>query len=155
MSRVQIPVAGKVLWHTGDLRLWVEMQVKLRDGSGNWRQRTFRIDSATDISTMGAYEAKKLGLPMPVHPTVGAKHKQSGLEIRSGYLRFQIVGMDLAEYVSPCFFLGDPTALPTGSPAILPRKLLQPLALLGQLRFAMNHDPGDGTPYGVLVVEKK
>ena len=67
----------------------------------------------------------------------------------------RILGMDLTEYVTPCLFLGDPNQRPAGPAATLPRKLLQPLALLDQLRFEMRHDPGDGRPYGVLVIEKK
>jgi hypothetical protein len=155
MSRLQIPITGQMLWHTGDVRRWVEMRVALRDGAGNWRQRMFRIDSASDITTMAAHEAAKLGLPMPVRASAGAKHTQTSLEIRSGYLRFRIIGMDLTEYVTPCLFLGDPNTPPVGPAATLPSKLLQPLALLDQLRFEMKHDPSDGTPHGMLIVEKK
>ena len=48
MSRLAIPITGKMLWHTGDVRLWLEMHLALRDSSGNWRQRSFRFDSASD-----------------------------------------------------------------------------------------------------------
>jgi hypothetical protein len=155
MSRLEIPIEGKLLSATGDVRLWIKMEIRLKDRSGGWQPEMVRVDTATDIITFPAYDARRLGVPLPIHATGGAKHKQTSLEIRSGYLRFQIVGMDPTEYVTACLFLGDPSTLPTGSVATRPRKLLQPLALLGQLRFALKHDPGDGTPYGVLVVEKK
>jgi hypothetical protein len=155
MSRLQIPIAGQILWHTGDVRLWVHVKVNVKDRYGNWHRRRFQIDTATDVTTMGAYDAGQLALPMPVGATAGAVHRQTGLAIRSGYLRFQIIGMDQTEYVTSCLFLGDPNTPPAGPFATLPRKLLQPLALLNQLRFEMKHDPGDGTPYGVFVVEKK
>ena len=155
MSRLEIPIEGKLLSATGDVRLWIKMKVRLKDRVGNWQLEILRVDTATDITTFPAYDARRLGLPMPVHATAGAKHKQTVLQIRSGYLRFQIVGMDSTEYVTPCLFLGDPAIPPSGPAATLPRKLLQPLALLGQLRFAMRHDAGDGTPYGMLEVEKK
>jgi hypothetical protein len=74
----------------------------------------------------------------------------------SGYLRFRVVGMDATEYVISCLFLGDPDTAPDpNQPAALPRKLLQPFGLLDRLRFMMDRDPNDGTPYGTLTVEKK
>jgi hypothetical protein len=155
MSRLEIPITGMVLFATGDVRLWVEMEVLLKDQSGNWQLERLRIDTATDVTTFPAHDARRLGLPMPLHATTTAVHQQAGLAIRAGYLRFQIVGMDSTEYVTPCLFLGDPNTPPAGPAATLPRKLLQPLALLGQLRFTLDHDPSDGTLYGVLVVEKK
>src|SRR5262249_14871522 len=136
-------------------RLWIKMKVRLKDYSGNWQRETLRFDTASDVTTFPAFRASQLALPIPRNPSLGARHKQTSLEIRSGYLRFQIVGMDATEFVTPCFFLGDPTVPPTGPGASRPRKLLQPLALLDQVRFALSHDAGDGTPYGKLVVEKK
>lgn len=92
MSSLIIPVTAKVLWATGDIRLWVDIDLHLRDGAGNLRQRTFRVDTASDLTTMGAYEARQLGLQIPQARASGAVHRQTGLEIRSGYLRFQIAG---------------------------------------------------------------
>src|SRR5437764_656002 len=82
---------------------------------------------ASETTTFPAFLAKQLSLAMPQKAAVGAVHIQTGLEIRSGFLRFQIVGMDQTEYVTPCLFLGDPNRRPAGQPATLPRKLLQPL----------------------------
>jgi len=63
--------------------------------------------------------------------------------------------MDASEYITPCFFLGDPDTPPIGPPDKLPSNLLQPLALLKELRFTLDYDPGGTAPHGVLVVEKK
>jgi hypothetical protein len=92
---------------------------------------------------------------MPHKAAAGAVHVQTGLEIRSGFLRFQIVGMDQTEYVTPCLSLGDPNTPPSGQSGSIPRKLLQPLGLLDQLRFTMDRDPNAGTVDGELLIEKK
>ena len=64
--------------------------------------------------------------------------------------------MDQTEYAVNCFFLGDPNIpLPPNVPAgLVPRYLLQPLALLRALRFTMEKDPTGQYSYGQLVVEK-
>jgi hypothetical protein len=113
------------------------------------------VDTCTEITTFPAYAAKRLGLPMPQQTSAGAAHAQTGLAVRSGYLRFRIVGLDASEYAVPCFFLGDPDTPPAGPPTALPRNLLQPLALLDWLRFTLDKDPNSGLLYGMLVVEKK
>jgi hypothetical protein len=155
MSRLEIPITGKVLRTTGDVRLWAEVELNLKDAAGHFHRRIFRVDTATDVSTFPAYEARRLGLPIP-QKAAGATHVQTGLAIRSGILRFRIVGMDPTEYVVPCLFLGDPDTPPDASRlATLPRMLVQPFALLGQLRFTVDRDPATGTLYGELVVEKK
>ena len=112
MSRLDIPITGKVLWYTGDLRLWVDLDLSLKNGSGTWQPETFRVDTGTQITTFPAYEAKRLGLPMPAQANRGATHVQTGLEVRSGVLRFRIDGMDPTEYVLACLFLSDPDAPP-------------------------------------------
>lgn len=156
MSRLDIPITGKVLWYTGDLRLWVDLDLSLKDGSGAWQPETFRVDTGTQITTFPAYEAKRLGLPMPAQANRGATHLQTGLEVRSGVLRFRIDGMDQTEYVLACLFLGDPDAPPDPArPATWPRKLLQPFQLMDWLRFTLDKDPATGSLYGELVVEKR
>jgi hypothetical protein len=105
---------------------------------------------------MSAFTARGLGLAMPQKATRGATHTQTGLEIRSGLLRFQIDGMDQSEYVTPCLFLGDPSHPPIpNQPGTTPRNLLQPFGLLQQLRFTFDYDASWGAPYGMLIVEKK
>ena len=150
-----IPVSHQILWATGDVRLWAEINLFLKDQAGSWTPaETFRVDSATDITTYPAWNAKRLGLPIPLAPNPGVTHQQTGLEVRSGLLRFRIAGMDATEYAIPTFFLGDPDTQPNpNEPAKFPRRLLQPLGLLDALRFEMKKDP-QGSLYGDLIVEK-
>lgn len=79
------------------------------------------------------------------------------LPVRSGYLRFQMAGMGVTEYLAPCHFLGDPDTPPDPNlpPAAEPRNLLALSGVVDKLRLTQ-----DGTPdppaalYGKLVVEK-
>jgi hypothetical protein len=155
MSGLLVPISRRILWSTGDVLRWVELWLDLKDKAGAWKQVQFRLDTASEMTTFPAFLAKQLNLPMPQKAEVGAVHIQTGLEVRSGYLRFQIVGLDQTEYITPCLFLGDPYLPPAGRPGSLPRKLLQPLALLDQLRFTMDRDPSTGTLDGELLIEKK
>jgi hypothetical protein len=156
MSRLVVPVSGRVLFATGDVRLGSEIDLLLKDSAGRFHQRPFRVDTATDVTTFPAYDAKQLGLPLPQQANAGAVHTQTGLVIRSGFLRFRVGGMDQTEYPVPCLFLGDPDTPPDSArPALLPRNLLQPLALLDWLRFTLEKDPALGNLYGELVVEKR
>ena len=154
MSRLVVPISRRILWSTGDILRWVDLWMRLKDNAGAWRRHRFRFDSASEMTTFPANQAKQDGIPMPQKAAVGAVHTQTGLEIRSGYLRFQIVGMDQTEYVTPCLFLGDPHARATGPSGSLPQKLLQPLGLLDQLHFTMQRDPSAGTLDGELLIEK-
>jgi hypothetical protein len=154
MSRLAIPISRQILWATGDVKLWADIVLLVRDGSGRYIDQVFRVDSGTEITTFPAYEAQQLGLVVPVRPAP-VQHEPTGLEVRSGMLRFRIDGMDQTEYVVACLLLGDPNAPPSphASAGTVPRKLLQPLALLEKLRFTMEKVPA-GPPYGELVVEK-
>src|SRR5258708_6818788 len=122
MSRLVIPVTGRTLWATGDVRLWVDMHLLIRDSAGQYQKERFRVDSGTEITTFPAYLAKQMGLPVTATPAP-ARHNPTGLEIRSGMLRFRIDGMDQTEYAIACLFLGDPAiAASPAQPAALPRK---------------------------------
>jgi hypothetical protein len=155
MSQLQIPISGKILFATGDLKLWADITVLLKDAAGNWQSQTFRIDSATEITTFLAHKAKQLGLPLPTQQVRGVVHAQTGLEIRSGYLWFRVVGLDATEYVTACRFLGDPDTPAFGQSVALPRKLIQPLGLRDKLRFILDKDLSDGTPYGTITIQKE
>jgi hypothetical protein len=157
MSRLAIPVDGQRLWATGDVKLSVEVVLALRDGTGNFVTKRFKVDTGTEITTFSAHNARKLGLFLPTNPAA-IRHEQTGLEVRSGMLAFRVVGMDQTLYAVPCLFLGDPNTSPgPNTPtAMLPRNLLQPLALLDVLKFSTEKDPGSvGAPYGELIIEKK
>jgi hypothetical protein len=115
MSRIVIPVIGRTLWATGDVLLWANLKLLVKDNAGGWQPETFRVDTATDITTFPAHRAKRLNLPIPIKAATGATHTQTGLEIRSGLLDFRTHGMDATEYAVACFFLGDPLTSPTGN----------------------------------------
>ena len=145
MSRIAIPISGQVLWSTGDVRLWVDIRLLFKDRTGNFVPEIFRVDIGSEITTFPSYDATLLDLPIPARASAGVVHNQTGLEIRSGVLRFQVVGMDQTDYATPCLFLGDPAVPPaTSRPATFPRKLLQPFAMLDRLRFAIDKDPALG-----------
>lgn len=155
MSRLVVPVTDVKLWHTGDVLLRLFVELHLKDESGGWKSEEFRVDTGADLTTFPAYDAKQLGIPIPGSPAAGVTHTQTGLEIRSGILRFRIDGMDATEYAIFCLFLGDPDTPPNAAQkATLPRKLLQPLQLVDRLRFTEQKDPTLGNLYGEMVIEK-
>jgi hypothetical protein len=157
MSRLAVPLRHRTLWATGDILLRGDLELLLKDSSGAWIQETFRVDSASEMTTMPAFTAKQCGLPIPRQAAPGAVHRQTGLAIRSGYLRVQIVGMDGTEYAFPCFFLGDPD-LPLGPQppsAKAPRQLLGLSGVVDKLRISFDGDPTPGAQYGNVIVEKK
>ncbi len=158
MSRLEVPVSHRTLYATGDILLRLELDLEVKTASGAWRPELFLVDSGTEMTTFLAWLARQEGYPMPRLAAKRVVHEQTGLEIRSGILRFRIVGMDQTEYGVPCFFLGDPAARPSANaPAgTLPRRLLQPLHLLDVLKFSTEKDPASvAAPHGELVIEKK
>jgi hypothetical protein len=78
------------------------------------------------------------------------------MEIRPGYLRFQVDGLGVTEYVMSCFFLGDPSTPPdVRDAATYVPSLLQPFQLLDRLRFTLDRVASVTAPYGTLTVEDK
>ena len=67
MPRLVLPVRSKPIRATAEVRLWVDIDLLLKDGSGNFVPETFRVDSATDLTTFPAYRARELNLPLPAH----------------------------------------------------------------------------------------
>jgi hypothetical protein len=155
MSRLAIPVSDQKLFATGDVKLWLEVTLAVRDGAGSFVNRLFKVDSGTEITTFPAYDAKQLGLHVPANPAP-VRHEQTGLEVRSGMLVFRIDGMDQTVYAVSCLLLGDPYVRPSPNApkGTLARNPLQPLALLEKLNFSTQKNPG-GPAYGELIVEKK
>lgn len=155
MSRLIVPIQGRFLYATGDVLRRAELDILIKTNSGNWVQEQFLVDSGTEMTTFSTALAKALDLPIPINAVKGAIHAQTGLEIRSGVLLFQVVGMDQTEYAIDCLFLGDPNATGGGPVATLPRKLFQPLGILQRLRFTFDDNQSLGSPYGEMIVEKK
>lgn len=156
MSRLELPIQHRTLWQTGDILFRTDLDLLLKDQAGNWRPERFRVDTGTEITTMSAYRAGGLGLSLPAAASSSVVHRQTGLEVRSGYLCLRLVGLDPAEFILACFFLGNPILPPDPKqPVSFPRKLLQPYQLLGSLRFTLDRNASVAAPYGTLTVEHK
>ncbi len=70
MTRLTIPISHKMIWATGDVRLFADIELLLKDGSGNWGPELFRVDTASDLTTFPAHDAKKPTNPLacPTRP---------------------------------------------------------------------------------------
>jgi hypothetical protein len=156
VSRLQIPLIGKTLRATGDILLRAELDIMLKTNAQTWQQVIFRVDSATEMTTMPAAQAKLLDLPLPANPVPGLKHAQTGLEIRAGVVHVQMVGMDSTEYVFPCYFLGDPDKpVSRAQTATISRNLLGLTGVVDKVRLTFDGKRTGAAPYGYLVVEKQ
>lgn len=69
MSKLAIPVSRTIFHSTGDVLLRAHILLALKDNVGNFTDRRFQIDSATDVTTFPAFTARQLGLPMPASPS--------------------------------------------------------------------------------------
>jgi hypothetical protein len=158
MSRLHIPLDHDILFATGDLLLRAEVDLLLKDNSGNWQAQTFRVDSGSDLPSMPAFRAKALDLPMPqkgVGLPVNTTAGPVTLTVRSGVLRIRVVGLGPGEYVIPCHFLGDPDQPPDPKASSAgPRNLLGLAGVVDKLRLTFDGTPTPGAAYGNLVVEK-
>ncbi len=159
MSRLAVPLSSTTLWHTGELVLRAYLKLLLKDASGNWHGETFRYDSGTDMTSLSAAWAKAFGLPMPQQGLMVPVTTALGtapVVLRSGFLRMRVAGLDPAEYVIPCHFLGDPDApQPPGTttPAF-PRSLLGLTGVVDKLRLTVDGTPVlPHAPHGNLIVE--
>jgi hypothetical protein len=154
MTRLAVPILVRKLRSTGDWLRRAEVELLLKTNAGGWERIRFLVDTGSEMTTFSAAEAKRLNLPMPINAAPGATHTQTGLAIRSGLLRFQIVGMDQTEYIIDCYFLGDPDA-PLPPPPNTPRTLFQPLGVIRLLRFTFEDNQPPGVSYGEMIIEKK
>ena len=102
MSRLEVPLQQRTLRATGDTVIWADLVLSLKTNRGAWEEVPFRVDSGTAMTTMPAYDAKSLDLPIPKKPV--SNLVLYGQEVRSGVLRARVVGMDLTEFVFPCYF---------------------------------------------------
>src|SRR6185437_15638865 len=57
-TRIEIPIAHQTLWSTGDIKLWADIDLLLKDAAGGFHPASLRLDSATDLTTFPAYEAR-------------------------------------------------------------------------------------------------
>jgi hypothetical protein len=157
MSRLTTPLLHRIVWATGDVLLRAELILAIKADQGRWERVDFLVDSGSEISTMPGAEARRLGIPMPQQASPGVDHRATGLEIRAGYLRFQVLGMDATEYVVPCYFLGDPnqsTGIVPSTP-VSARSLLGLSGVVDKLRLTFDGVGSPGAAYGHLLVEKQ
>ncbi len=149
MSRLEIPLQHRTLRATGDTVLWADLILSLKTNRGAWEQLPFRVDSGTEMTTMPAFEARKLDLPIPKKPV--SNLVLYGQEVRSGLLRARVVGVDPTEFVFPCYFLGDPNL----APQTQARNLLGLTGVINQIRLIFDGTTSVQAPWGMLVVEKR
>jgi hypothetical protein len=148
MSRLEVPLQHRTLRATGDTVLWADLVLSLKTNHGAWEEVRFRVDSGTEMTTMPAYDAKSLDLPIPNKPV--SNLVLYGQEVRSGLLRARVVGMDPTEFVFPCYFIGSPDLLPPAQA----RNLLGLTGVINQICLTFDGRSSGRSPRGVLVVEK-
>ena len=71
MARLEIPIAHQILSSTGDVKLWADIGLLLKDQAGNFVPETFRVDTGTQITTtlvraMGTGQVRFRDLPAVV-----------------------------------------------------------------------------------------
>ena len=147
MSRLEVPLQHRMLQATGDTVLWADLFLSLKTNREIWKPIRFRVDSGTEMTTMPAYDAKLLDLPIPKRPV--SNLVLYGQEVRSGLLRARVVGMDQTEFVFPCYFVGDPDIPPPQA-----RNLLGLTGVINQICLTFDGRSSVRSPRGVLVVEK-
>jgi hypothetical protein len=154
MSRLEVPLLTKKLRATGDLVLRAELDLMIRDANGVWRPETFRVDSGTEMTSMGAVHAKALDLPMP-RDAVLLDVNGVRWAVRHGLIRARVVGMDATEHIFPCFFMGSPDAPldPTQRP-MLRRNLLGLTGVVDKLLIVFDGTRSASFRHGAMVVEK-
>jgi hypothetical protein len=149
MSRLEVPLKYRTLRATGDTVLWARLVLSLKTDQGAWKDLPFRVDPGTEMTTMPAFEARKLDLPIPKHPV--SRLVLHGQEVRSGLLRARVIGLDLTEFIFPCYFVGDPNI----PPPIQAWNLLGLTGVINQIRLCFDGSTSALAPWGILVVETK
>jgi hypothetical protein len=149
MSRLEVPLKQRTLRATGDTVLRADLVLSLKTSRGAWEEILFRVDSGTEMTTMPAYDAKSLDLPIPRRPV--SNLVLFGHEVRAGVIRARVVGMDPTDFVFPCYFIGDPDIISL-SPSHA-RNLLGLSGVINQICLTFDGRSSVRSPLGVLVVE--
>jgi hypothetical protein len=147
MSRLEVPLQQRTLRATGDTVLWADLVLGLKTNRGSWEEVVFRVDSGTEITTVPAFTAKSLDLPIPKRPVSGLLLK--GQVVSSGLIRTRVVELGPSELTFPCYFVGDPDIPLVGAP-----NLLGLTGVINQIRLRFDGTSSLVAPNGVLVVEK-
>ena len=85
MSRLEVPLQWRTLQTTGDTVLWADLFLSLKTTRGAWEDIRFRVDPGTEMTTMPAFDAKALALPIPKKPV--SRLVLHGQEAPAGLLR--------------------------------------------------------------------
>ena len=155
MSRLERPLLAKRITLTGDIALRAELSLRIKTKSATWEPVDFLVDPGTEMTTFPAARAKQLGIPLPRKPVPRLSITGRNVEVRAGLIRARIDGMDLTEYVFPCYFIGDPDApFDPKQPPKFPRNLLALSGVVTKLRILFDGTPTAEAPHGILVVER-
>lgn len=147
MARLEVPLFRRHLQSTGDEVLQARLKLGLRNNQNAGIPVEFVVDPGTEMTTMSAWRARTLDLPIPLRPV--PRLNLHGQEVRRGWLRARIIGLDATEYVFPCYFLGDPAV-----PAPTQRNLLGLTGVINQVRLTFDGTASLAAPRGILAVEK-
>ncbi|MHB1558696.1 MAG: hypothetical protein ACYC61_14655 [Isosphaeraceae bacterium] len=147
MARIEIPLFRRILHSTGDEVLQARLKLRLRNNQNAGIPVEFVVDPGTEMTTMSAWRARTLDLPIPSRPV--QRLNLHGQEIRRGWLRARIIGLDPTEYVFPCYFLGDPAV-----PAPIQKSLLGLTGVIDQIRLTFDGTVSLAAPRGILAVER-
>jgi hypothetical protein len=153
MARLDVPLLGRRLLATGDVVLRAEIQLSLRDRNNQFSIHTFLVDSGAEMSTMPACVAHRLDIPIPASPSPNLRHSSSGLEVRAGVIRAQVVGLGTGEYVFPCYFLGDLMTSVGQLPPDLARNFLGLTGVIDKIKITFDGTPTLGCPFGSVSVD--
>ncbi len=111
MSRLERPLLAKALPLMGDIALRAEVTLRIKTNLQSWEPVNFLVDPGTEMTTLPAARSKQLGIPFPQKPVPRLGITGKSAEVRAGFIRARVDGMDPTEYVFPCYFIGDPDAL--------------------------------------------
>jgi hypothetical protein len=67
-SRSPPPILDAPGYARRDTVLWADLVLSLKTNPGTWTNLRLRVDAATEMTTMPAFEAWKLDLPIPKQP---------------------------------------------------------------------------------------
>jgi hypothetical protein len=155
MSRLERPLLAKTIALTGDIALRAELTLRIKANSQSWEPVIFLVDPGTEMTTLPAARAKQLGIALPQKPVPRLGITGKSAEVRAGFIRARVDGMDPTEYVFPCYFVGDPDApFDPSRPPRFPRSLLGLSGVVDKIRILFDETPTATASHGLMVIEK-
>jgi hypothetical protein len=155
MSRLEQPLLARALPYTGDIALRALLTLRIKTDAQTWEAVDFLVDPGTEMTTVPAARAKQLGIAFPQRPVAGLGITGRSAEVRAGLIRARVEGMDLTEYMFPCYFIGDPDApFDPLNPPKFPRSLLGLSGVVDKIRITFDGTPTPAARHGIMIVEK-